>query len=86
MKEVDAVILCTPTQMHAAQAIACLAAGKHVQVEIPLCDSLADGQAVVDAARASGQGRDVRPHAPLQPEPPVGAPADPRTANSTSSR
>ena len=35
--DVDAVILCTPTQMHAAQAIACLDAGKHVQVEIPLC-------------------------------------------------
>ena len=55
MNEVDAVILCTPTQMHAAQAIACLAAGKHVQVEIPLCDSLEDGQAVMTAARASGK-------------------------------
>jgi 2-hydroxy-4-carboxymuconate semialdehyde hemiacetal dehydrogenase len=55
MKEVDAVILCTPTQMHATQAIACLAAGKHVQVEIPLCDSLEDGQAVMTAARASGK-------------------------------
>ena len=55
MKEVDAVILCTPTQMHAAQAIACLAAGKHVQVEIPLCDSLEDGRAVVAAARATGK-------------------------------
>jgi 2-hydroxy-4-carboxymuconate semialdehyde hemiacetal dehydrogenase len=40
LKEVDAVILCTPTQMHAAQSIACLKAGKHVQVEIPLADSL----------------------------------------------
>ena len=39
LKEVDAVILCTPTQMHAAQSIACLKAGKHVQVEIPLADS-----------------------------------------------
>ena len=55
MKEVDAVILCTPTSMHASQAIASLAAGKHVQVEIPLCDSLADGVAVVAAARASGK-------------------------------
>ena len=43
LPEVDAVILCTPTQMHAAQAIACLKAGKHVQVEIPLADRLADG-------------------------------------------
>jgi 2-hydroxy-4-carboxymuconate semialdehyde hemiacetal dehydrogenase len=40
LPEVDAVILCTPTQMHAAQSIACMKAGKHVQVEIPLADSL----------------------------------------------
>ena len=53
--EVDAVILCTPTGLHAAQAIACLEAGKHVQVEIPLCDSLRDGQAVVSAAKSSGK-------------------------------
>lgn len=52
--EVDAVILCTPTQMHAAQAIACLKAGKHVQVEIPLCDVLADGREVVQLQRETG--------------------------------
>ncbi len=40
LPEVDAVILCTPTQMHAAQSIACMKAGKHVQVEIPLADTL----------------------------------------------
>jgi len=50
----DAVILCTPTQMHAAQAIQCLAAGKHVQVEIPLCDSLADGEAVLRKQQETG--------------------------------
>jgi 2-hydroxy-4-carboxymuconate semialdehyde hemiacetal dehydrogenase len=55
IKDVDAVILCTPTQLHASQAIACLEAGKHVEVEIPLCDSLKDGQAVVAAAKASGK-------------------------------
>jgi 2-hydroxy-4-carboxymuconate semialdehyde hemiacetal dehydrogenase len=55
LPEVDAVILCTPTQMHAAQAIACLQAGKHVQVEIPLADSLADAQAVVAAQQAAGK-------------------------------
>jgi 2-hydroxy-4-carboxymuconate semialdehyde hemiacetal dehydrogenase len=55
MKEVAAVILCTPTPLHAAQAIACLEAGKHVQVEIPLCDRLADGRAVVAAAKAAGK-------------------------------
>ena len=54
LKEVDAVILCTPTQMHAAQAIACMQAGKHVQVEIPLADSWADAQAVVDTQKNTG--------------------------------
>jgi 2-hydroxy-4-carboxymuconate semialdehyde hemiacetal dehydrogenase len=54
LKEVDAVILCTPTQMHAAQAMACMQAGKHVQVEIPLADSWADAQAVVDMQKTTG--------------------------------
>ena len=53
-RDVDAVILATPTPMHARQAIACLEAGKHVEVEIPLCDNLADGRAVVEAQHASG--------------------------------
>lgn len=52
---VDAVILATPTPVHAEQAIACLDAGKHVEVEIPLCDNLADGRAVVEAQRRSGK-------------------------------
>jgi 2-hydroxy-4-carboxymuconate semialdehyde hemiacetal dehydrogenase len=55
LKEVDAVILCTPTQMHAAQTTACLEAGKHVQVEIPLCDVLKDGEAVARLAQQSGK-------------------------------
>ncbi len=54
IREVDAVILCTPTQLHAAQALACLDAGKHVQVEIPLCDRLADGEAVVRRQQETG--------------------------------
>jgi 2-hydroxy-4-carboxymuconate semialdehyde hemiacetal dehydrogenase len=53
--EVDAVILCTPTQMHADQAQACLRAGKHVQVEIPLADSLAGAQAVVALQKSTGR-------------------------------
>jgi len=52
--EVDAVILCTPTQMHASQAQACLTAGKHVQVEIPLADSLRDAEAVVELQQKTG--------------------------------
>jgi len=50
--DVDAVILCTPTQLHAEQAIATMRAGKHVQVEIPLADSWADCREV---ARVSEQ-------------------------------
>jgi 2-hydroxy-4-carboxymuconate semialdehyde hemiacetal dehydrogenase len=50
----DAVILATPTQLHAAQTIQCLEAGKHVQVEIPLCDGLADGEAVLAKQRETG--------------------------------
>ena len=52
--DVDAVILCTPTQMHAAQAIACMNAGKHVQVEIPLADSWADSEAVLAKQQETG--------------------------------
>ena len=55
LPEVDAVILCTPTQMHASQSIACLKAGKHVQVEIPLADSWKDAEEVDHLARASGK-------------------------------
>ena len=55
LPEVDAVILCTPTQMHASQTIACLNAGKHVQVEIPLADSWKDAQEVVRMAKQSGK-------------------------------
>src|SRR5271156_1709039 len=49
----DAVILATPTQMHAAQALQCLKAGKHVQIEIPLADSLRDAEAVVAEQKRS---------------------------------
>jgi 2-hydroxy-4-carboxymuconate semialdehyde hemiacetal dehydrogenase len=55
MPEVDAVILCTPTQMHAAQAMQCMKAGKHVQVEIPLADKLADAEAVVAVQKETGR-------------------------------
>jgi len=54
IKEVDAVILCTPTQMHASQSITCLKAGKHVQVEIPLCDVYKDGAEVVALQQQTG--------------------------------
>ena len=50
----DAVILCTPTQMHAAQAMQCLRAGRHVQIEIPLADQLADARAVLALQQSTG--------------------------------
>jgi 2-hydroxy-4-carboxymuconate semialdehyde hemiacetal dehydrogenase len=52
--DVDAVILCTPTQLHAAQAIDAMRAGKHVQVEIPLADSWADAERVDRVQRETG--------------------------------
>ena len=52
--DVDAVILATPTQLHAEQAQQCLRAGKHVQVEIPLADNLAGAEAVARLQRETG--------------------------------
>jgi 2-hydroxy-4-carboxymuconate semialdehyde hemiacetal dehydrogenase len=52
--DVDAVILATPTQMHADQSIAAMRAGKHVQVEIPLADSWADALRVAEVQRETG--------------------------------
>ena len=54
LPEVDAVILCTPTQMHAEQTLACLRAGKHVQVEIPLADKLKGAEEVVALQKQTG--------------------------------
>jgi 2-hydroxy-4-carboxymuconate semialdehyde hemiacetal dehydrogenase len=52
--DVDAVILCTPTQLHARQSIAAMRAGKHVQVEIPLADSYADAEQVDRVQQETG--------------------------------
>ncbi|BAJ33267.1 MULTISPECIES: Gfo/Idh/MocA family oxidoreductase [Kitasatospora] len=54
MDDVDAVILATPTPLHAEQTRACLAAGKHVQVEIPVAASLPDAEASAAAAERTG--------------------------------
>ena len=82
----DAVILATPTQMHAAQAVQCLEAGKHVQVEIPLADSLTDAEAVVAVQKQTGLVAMCRPHPPLQSEPSVRAASGFSRASSISSR
>ena len=54
LPDVDAAILCTPTQMHASQAIQCMQAGKHVQIEIPLADSLEDAKKVLQTQKETG--------------------------------
>lgn len=51
---VDAAILATPTQMHAAQAIQCMESGRHVQVEIPLADSWQDAERVARVQKSTG--------------------------------
>jgi len=55
LDEVEAVILCTPTQQHASEAIQCMKAGKHVQVEIPLADSWEDAEAVMNTQKETGK-------------------------------
>jgi len=52
--DVEAVILATPTQLHATQAIQCLHSGKHVLVEIPMADNLADGERLVQVQQQTG--------------------------------
>jgi len=52
--DVDAVILATPTQMHADQSIACMKAGKPVLIEIPMADSLEDSQRICDIQKETG--------------------------------
>ncbi|HBO0353809.1 TPA: Gfo/Idh/MocA family oxidoreductase [Pseudomonas aeruginosa] len=52
--DVDAVILATPTQLHAAQAIQCLEAGKHVMVEIPMADNIEDARRLVETQKRTG--------------------------------
>jgi 2-hydroxy-4-carboxymuconate semialdehyde hemiacetal dehydrogenase len=51
---VEAAILATPTQMHADQSIQCLRAGKHVQVEIPMADNLADAERLAAVQAETG--------------------------------
>jgi 2-hydroxy-4-carboxymuconate semialdehyde hemiacetal dehydrogenase len=51
---VEAVILATPTQMHAKQAEQVMRAGKHVEVEIPIADSLADAERLLKVQKEMG--------------------------------
>ena len=53
--DIEAVILATPTPLHAAQAIQCLQSGKHVLVEIPMAEKLVDAESIVKVQRDSGR-------------------------------
>ena len=48
--DIDAVIIATPTDTHAAVAVAAMQAGKHVFVEKPLARTLVDARAIIDAS------------------------------------
>jgi 2-hydroxy-4-carboxymuconate semialdehyde hemiacetal dehydrogenase len=50
----EAVILATPTQLHAAQAEQVMRAGKHVEIEIPIADNLADAERLAQVQRETG--------------------------------
>ncbi len=54
LPDLDAVILCTPTQVHASQAIQCMRAGVNVQVEIPLADSWQEAEEVQRVQQETG--------------------------------
>jgi 2-hydroxy-4-carboxymuconate semialdehyde hemiacetal dehydrogenase len=51
---VEAAILATPTQMHTKQGVQCMRAGKHVQIEIPVSDSLADAELLAKTQKETG--------------------------------
>ncbi|MDB3997995.1 Gfo/Idh/MocA family oxidoreductase [Litorivicinus sp.] len=54
LADLDAVILATPTQIHAEQGLKAMAAGKHVLIEIPMADTIADSEALVSKQRETG--------------------------------
>ncbi len=53
--DIDVVVLATPSEQHEEQAIACLEAGKHTLIEIPIAMSLAGAERVVAAGEKSGK-------------------------------
>lgn len=53
-RDVEAVLLATPTPLHASQALRCLDAGKHILVEIPMAETLEDSESIVAKQRETG--------------------------------
>ncbi len=54
LADLDAVIVATPTQIHAEQGLKAMAAGKHVLIEIPMADTLGDSEALVAKQKETG--------------------------------
>jgi 2-hydroxy-4-carboxymuconate semialdehyde hemiacetal dehydrogenase len=52
--DVEAAIIASPTQIHAAQAIQCMQAGKHVEIEIPMADKIEDAREIVRVQKETG--------------------------------
>ena len=50
----EAMIVASPTPMHAAQGEQCMRAGKHVEIEVPIADSLADSERLVRVQKETG--------------------------------
>ncbi|PWU06636.1 MAG: oxidoreductase [Terriglobia bacterium] len=50
----EAMILASPTQVHAEQGVQCMRAGKHVQIEIPIADTVSDSEMLVRVAKETG--------------------------------
>ncbi len=84
--EIDVVILGTPSDQHEAQAVACLEAGKHTLIEIPIAMSLAGAKRVVAAGRAAARPTGCRTRcasaASARPCSPAAVPARRRSATS----
>lgn len=53
--DVDAVVVCTPPDTHAAISLAALGAGKHVIVEKPMAPTVEECRRMAEAARAAGR-------------------------------
>ena len=53
--DVEAVVICLPTHLHASASIAAFEAGKHVYIEKPIATGLGEGRGVLEAWRATGK-------------------------------
>src|SRR4029450_1177174 len=67
--DIDAVYISTRNDQHLAEAVAAADAGKHILVEKPMALSVADAQAMTNAAKRNGVALAVNHHLPGSPVP-----------------